>query len=449
MVPQSGFRRRRISSPWSPLTVVISGGLQGLADSLLQPIIILSTLAFLLGGTNYQIAAFAVIAAACWSLGGLLVEPLVLLVKGTRPIAIAGIILRTGAIMLLGLIGYRLERLHPANALAGLILCFAAYELGALVTASTTNGQVALAYSPAKRAAIFRWRALAAAIAAILGGLAAQGTFGSALTPFPTSGKYLLMLASLSVIAATWFLIQVPLRSRQFGQQGFSPIGPALRSASIRRYLTFRLLLGLAAFADPLVIVYGLQRIGFNLRYVGIALVCYALLQLLGTAIWSDRIAARNHIRLLQFATFLRLIFLILAISIPALASSTFYADRFDSPRIAAWAFAAAFGLLGLAASIHNHVNQRYLIDIAVRDGVAPPQSAIAVSNLMLGILAFAPLVGAWVATRFSLEAAITTGGTFAFLAFLSSAALVASRARGARRRSPLRVGARRARVSR
>lgn len=449
MVPQSGFRRRRISSPWSPLTVVISGGLQGLADSLLQPIIILSTLAFLLGGTNYQIVAFAVIAAACWSLGSLLVEPLVALIKGNRPIAIAGIILRTGAITLLGLVGYRLENLNPANALAGLILCFAAYQLGAMITAFTTNGQVAFAYAPAKRAAIFRWRALAAAVTAVIGGLAAQTTFGSALTPFPTSGKYLLILGALSVIAATWFLIQVPLRSRQFGPQGFSPIGPALRSSPIRRYLAFRLLLGLAAFADPLVIIYGLQQIGFDLRYVGIALVCYALLQLLGTMLWSDRIAARNHIRLLQFATFLRLVFLILAISIPALASSTFYADRFDSPRAAAWAFAAAFGLLGIAASVHNHVNQRYLIDIAVRDGMTTPQTAIAVSNLMFGVLAFAPLVGAWVATRFSLEATITTGGVFAFLAFLSSAALVASRTRRPRRRRALRVGTRRVRTTR
>jgi len=211
--------------------------------------------------------------------------------------------------------------------------------------------------------------------------------------------------------------------------RGTERLGPLLRIPSMRRYLGYRVVLGLSTLADPFIVVHGLQRIGFGLRFAGLSLCIFALVQLLGTIAWPRWAISHSGIRMLQFAAFLRLVFLILAVSIPALATSSFYTDRFSTDQVAAWMFAGAFVLAGLSGSIHNTVNQRYLIEIAgTTSSNSRPRAAITLTNGLLAIVAFAPFIGAGIINRFSFETAITTAGSIAFVAFIASALLVESR---------------------
>ena len=423
--------QQRRFNPWSKPAAIVSAGLQALTDSVLQPVIMLSTIAYVLGGSTYEIASFAVIAAMCWSLGRVVVNPLVHVAGGLIPIAAGGLILRTGAVLLIGFIGYRLDGIRSGDAIAGLISCYVLYQLGSMTTAFTTNGHVSATYTPAKSPWILRLRAIVTAAAAILVGIVAQSVFGSSSLTFPHAVRYLFVFGAVSGIASTWFLIQVPRRGRGditgTGSRAGSNIAPLLRIPAMRRYLGFRTLLGISTLADPFIVMYGLQRIGFSLRYLGLALLFYAFFQFLGTITWPRWMRTLGAIRMLQFAAFLRLAFLMLALAIPALAGSTFYTDRSGSQQLAAWAFAASFALSGLSASIHNATNQRYLIDIATP---SHPHTAISITNAILGIVAFAPLVGAGLVDRYSLETTITIGGVIAFLAFILSALLVESRSK-------------------
>lgn len=427
--PYTSSQRR--FNPWSQPAAILSAGLQALTDSILHPVIMLSTIAYVLGGTTYEIGIFAVAAAVCWSLGRMVVGPLVHLAGGPIPIAAGGLILRTGAVVLIGFIGYRLDDIQNGNAIAGLISCYVLYQLGSMTTAFTTNGHVGAAVAPTKRPWIFRLRAIVTAAAAMIAGIVVQSIFGASSLTFPQASRYLLLFAAISGVAATWFLMQIPRRARGditgIGAHVGDNLAPLLRTPAMRRYLGFRTILGVSTLADPFIIMFGLQRIGFGLRFVGLSLFFYAFFQLLGTITWPRWTRTLGEVRLLQFAAFLRLAFLMLALAIPALAVSTFYTDRSGSQQLAAWAFAAAFALPGLSASIHNATNQRYLIDIAASNN---PHAAITITNAILGIVAFAPLIGAGMINRYSLETTITIGGIFAFIAFILSAVLVESRSK-------------------
>ncbi len=428
MIFPSTSPRRRFN-PWAPAAVFISAGLQGLTDSLLQPAIMLSTLVFLLGGSTYEIAAFAVSASLCWSCGRGIINPLLRLTGGSLQLAIGGLILRTGGVILIGYLGYRLQSINPGDAIAGLITCFALYQLGSMTTAFTINPRMAAAYGPTKRPRIFLSRAITAACTAVIAGIVAQRVFGSSSLALSQAGKYLLLLAALSGVTATWFLVQVP----KFGRRDYPGAGtPAidgfsalLRNTPMRRYLGYRTLLGFSTLADPFIVIFVLRQQGFALKFVGLALFCFAVVQLIGAILVPRWASTHSSVRLLQIATFCKLAFLMTAVSIPALATSSFVSGRWGSHEIAPVIFSLAFGLWGISACLHGTANQRYLLELT-----APghPRAAIAATNGILGILSFAPLVGAALINRFSWELAITTGGAIAFLAFIASALLVDSR---------------------
>jgi hypothetical protein len=416
---------------WTQFHAVISAGQQAFTGSLIHPAIVLSTIAYLLGGNTYQIAGFSAIAAAAWALGRFVVQPLVFLIGSTRPIAIAGLILRTGAIVLIGIIGYRLDHIRPENIITALLICYAFYEVGSTTAVITTNGQIATTYTPSKREAFFRWRRVIAVAAAFLGAIVVEESFRRMSTDATPSIKNILMLAAVAAVASAWFMFQIPSGSRRDISAIPAPlaegIGSVLASPPIRRFLAFRFILGLSTLADPFVIIYGMREIGFSLHFTGLALIFFVGLQLAGTVVWPRWLAAHSSLRTIQLAVFCRLIFLVLAISIPTIATSSYYTDHLSSNALAAWSFVATFGFLGFSTSIHNVANQRYLLDLTTRTS---PQPAIALTNLLLGVVAFAPLGGGWIASRYSLEATVATAAAIAFVAFVASALLVESRVR-------------------
>jgi MFS family permease len=239
------------------------------------------------------------------------------------------------------------------------------------------------------------------------------------------------MLAALSAASGTWFLLNIaggPARSPT-PQPGplISTIWSAFQTAPFRRFISFKILLAMAAAADPFLVVYGFQELDLQVRYLGLALVAYAAGQLTGYLIWPRWIARHSPRVPFQIAALLRLMLLTWVIALPSLATSNFYTDRFDNLTVAMRAFAFGFALLGLASSVGAAANLRYVMDIAPRGATQGP---ILATNLVAAACAFGPFGVAWLLQRYDLERILWGAIGVAILALLASGLLIESRVR-------------------
>lgn len=426
---RSRYSVRRLNR-FSTLYAVLGAALKALADSILNPVIMLAAIAFLLGGSNTQIAIFAVGTTASWAFA-----PILLMLVGSffgRPypvVLIAGVV-RVIAIAVIGIIGYRVDDISSDRFIRVLIVSYLVYQAAAAVSGQASAGTLSGGIPRAQQAATFRRRALSASIAGVVGGLTVWSVLASDVV-FQRSVGLILMLAALGVITATWFLLSIPggsnsTPSPQPARIVRSILG-AFQTAPFRRFVSYKILLALAAAVDPFLIVYGFQQLALRVEYVGMALAAYAIGQLVGHLVWP-RWVTHHGVRVpFQVATFLRLLLLTWVISLPTLATSTVYTDRFDDPAVAMRGFAVGFVLLGLAGSVGNAANLRYLMDIAPRGATRGP---ILATNLVAGICGFAPFGVVQLLRHHELERIIWAAIGIAIVALLASGLLVESRVR-------------------
>jgi len=433
----SRLPRQPQPSRWGQLNAIVSAAQQGLADGLLHPVIIMSAIAFALGGSNGQLAAFAIIAGACWAIGRVLMNPLLVLIGSSTPVHVAGIILRLGAALLMGLVATQLDDANPGNALDALIVCYAAYELGSMLTTFAQQDPLTRPWS--------RAQTITATVATLIAGLVAAQVFANDGLSLDQAIRYVILLAMLAVIAGTWFALQMPTRPRQdIGDHALVSVSGMLRAVSIpvvRRYLSYRVLIGIATLADPFLLAYGIRELGEGLRLAGMSLLAYAIAQIIGTTVFPRWVATRGTARHFQIAAFLRLIALVVIIGMPSVATSEAYRERFDDTTPVAWLIAIAVGLIGFERRLQQHVNERYLGDMTSAN---VPFAAESLANTVIGVLAFTPLIGASLIARYSDEAAITVAAVVAFIAMLVSAVLVETRAHVSTRLNPWGEGGRR-----
>jgi hypothetical protein len=271
-------------------------------------------------------------------------------------------------------------------------------------------------------------------LAAVFASLAAAGVGWSVFNAdivFQRAVEFLLVLAALAVLAATWFLLQIPGGRAAIPRAGVATlagtVSSAFRSAGFRRFVSYKSLLALAAAVDPFLVVFGFRELGLEVSYLGLALVAYAGGHALGALIWPRWISRSSARVPFQIAALLRLVTLVWIVSLPSIATSTFYTDRFDDLTAAMRGFALAFALLGLAASVGNAANQRYLMQIAPG---AASQGMILAANMVAAIFAFGPLVVARILEDVALDRVLWGAAGCAVVALLVSGLLVESHAR-------------------
>ena len=427
-VPRARSRR---ANQFTPVNALLNGALQALADIALQPVILLAAIAYLLGGSSYQIAGFAVVSLASWALAEWVAAPLrVILRRDFRLVTISSVI-RLVAAVAIGVIGLRLADADARDQVGALLVAYTIYQLASAVIGRASVHSIQGGGALGSRRGLFRSRAIIGAAAALIGGVAvwsalrAPGTTGD-------QGGLALVLAAIGIAAATWFLLAIPgnrriePRAPHRGRSAREGL-PALRFRAYRHYLFFRSVLALSAAADPFLIVFGLVQLGLTLGEVGAAIAVYAAGHLLGMLIWPEWTAARGARAPLQMTALLRLLILVVAVSIPSISASGLYAGRFDGPDVAVRCFIAIFGLLGLVTSANNVANQPYLLDIVPADLAHP---AIALTNTILGGLALGALAAAFLVERFSLQAMLYVAIILAFVALVGSGLLADSRIR-------------------
>jgi len=414
----------------APIHAVVSAALQAIGDTVLQPVVVLSAIAFLLGGSNYQVAAFAVIAVATWACA-----PLFLLVVGSfsgRPypvVAVAGIV-RLGAIVVFGVVGLRIDDISPGRIVSTLIWTYLAYQVATSVAIQSSASLIVSGTPRSRQSMVFRQRALASVAAAVISAFAIWSVFRSDGT-FQDSIGLILLLAALATLSATWFLLSIPGggigSARPNPERLFAAAVNPFRAAAFRRFISFKILLALAVAVDPFLIVYGFQRLGLEVEYIGLAVVALAGGQAIGHLVWPKWVARHGPRVPFQVATLLRLLLLTWVIALPALSTSSTYANRFDTPEVAMRGFALGFVLLGLAASMGASANQRYLLDVSPR-GVT--QGPILAGNMVATLTAFAPFGVAWLLERHELERVLWAAAGAMIVALLASGLLVESSVR-------------------
>ncbi|HVL26476.1 MAG TPA: hypothetical protein VM450_20465 [Thermomicrobiales bacterium] len=405
---------------------LLNGALQSLADVLLQPALLLAATIWLLNGSIDGIAIVAVAAAAPWAVCAILVPFLQLVAETIPAIALISGLVRAASAALIAFLGWRATSIDGADLVILLTLAYIGYQLSSAVSAQVSHGIIAGTTLSAERVRTLRDRRLAGAAMAVLGGLIAWRVFAANAISLPRAAGWLLMLAGMAVVAATWFQLTSPgmFRPRRtfYPSFGGGTIAASLRTRPVRRYAIFRLLLGLSTLADPFIIVYGLSAMNLHIRYIGGAILFHALAQVVGGVLWPMLLAARGSRRPIQIATLLRLAALALAVVVPQVATSQAYVNRFDTPTLASWAFVATFALLGLVRSAHDQTEQQYLADIVPEP--SPHMAAIMGTNVLLLLTSGAALLGAFLIDRYSLDTTLTIAAVISFAALLASGLL-------------------------
>lgn len=421
--------RRRRTNAFTPINGVLSGMLQAIADTILHPVVVLAAVAFLLNGSDYQIAAFTVIALGSWAITAVVIETLQRTIVHPYPILIGASAVRVLAIALLAVTAFRSPRWDPGDVIHTLLIGYVLYQLASAIVGHLSVALLAGVPPTAKRSIVFRQRAVSGAILALVSGTVIWSVNRS-VDDIRAALGVLFILAACSVVASTWFLLAIPggnhrsqARDSSTGDSG-GFLRP-LTSGPFRRLLMFRIALGLAAAADPFIIVFGFREIGLDLEDIGLALVALAFGHLVGVVIWPNWSARRGPRTPLQIAALLRVLALVFTIGVPAIVSSTLYADWFTGPDAANVLFLLQFAFIGLAVSAHATANQRYLLDISAS---APLHATLIVTNTVHALLAFAPFVAAYLIGRTSLDEVLWIAAALAFVALLISGFLVESR---------------------
>lgn len=435
-LPFAGRFPRRRANAFTPVNILLTSAFQGVADLILRPSVLLPAIAFLSGASPLQIAAFATATGASWAIAPFVLGGLRRVGIPARSITITASVIRLISVVGLFILASRFDSTDADQWLVQLLWLTSVYHASNALTSQSATPAIARAVAGPMRLRIFRIRRLTSLLASLGTALVAWSVLRADAMTLDLSVERLLVLAAIAVAAASWFLIAIPDGGRSTMPAGRSgsdvALGTAWSRRPVRRYLVFRWLLGIATAGDVFLIVHGIRELDLTLPAIGEALVWLSIGYLVGNVLWTGWARAFGSRAPLQISALLHLFILLCAVLIPTLVTTSPYTDRFDSPDVAARAFAALFGVLGLAVAALAVANGRYLRDVT---SAAELAAAVRLTNASMAVLGFAPLGIAMIVDRVSLERVLIGLAVAAFIALLASGVLSESRS-GFRRRA-------------
>jgi hypothetical protein len=401
-----------------PLALV-AGALGAAAETLLHPIVVMPLIVVAVNGPLTAAGTLAAAAAAAWLLPQLLVGR-----AGWSGWLLAARAALTAAIGVLAL----LFGGNTGSLLSTLLIVQAAFwAIGGLLAAGQPAGLLA-APAPDGTAPAMELPLLLGGGLSVLAGLLVGRLLGPDGADFPGWAAQLALLAALALAVAAG----LSWRGEPAGGPPPAPAWPHLTLAlgllaygrRPRRYLVFRLLLGLSMLADPLLVVVGLRAFDLPLQGAGLLLALLALVHLTGGLVLPVVTAAGFSRLLAQGAALARLLLPLLALALPMIARSNPVASRL--PAEAAWLGPAAFGglalLYALATAAIAATDAAYL-----RDALAPAHRPAmrALHLLLLAALSLAFVVGGAIADRWGLETLLLAATATGLLTVLASGLLL------------------------
>jgi hypothetical protein len=175
-----------------------------------------------------------------------------------------------------------------------------------------------------------------------------------------------------------------------------------LQDARYRRFLLFRMLLSSTAAIDPFLFLYAITRLGAPITKIGDYVILGVLGWVVSSPVWfwiERRSSART---LLQSAAVVRLIAPAIALATPPLAAIGLVRERLPDATALTTVYGAAFFVVGAALAAQSRGNFDYLAALAPHP-ILPAYTGL--TNAMLAIVAFSPVLGGIVIERFGYEA--------------------------------------------
>jgi hypothetical protein len=395
----------------------VAGALTIAAETLVHPTIILPLIVAAVDGPATAAGTLTAAAASAWLLPQLLVGRADW--RGWLLAARAALAAAFGFLVML-LAG------SPGGLLSTLLIVVAAFwAAGGLLAAGGSEG---LLGEPDTEGAPLDLSLLLGGGLAVLGGLLAGRLLGPDGAGFPGWAAQLAVLAALALAAAAGL-------SWRGGPTADPAAAPPWRRLALvpallaygrrpRRYVVFRILLGAAMLADPLLILIGLRRFDLPIQAVGLVLALTALVYLIAGLTLPAVVNAGFSRLLAQAAALIRLLLPLLALALPMILRSGPVATRL--PAEATWLGPTAFG--GLAVLWAAAMAATAATDAAyLRDALAPAHRGAmrAMLLLLLALLSLAFVAGGIIADRWGLDTLLMIACGAGLLTVLASGLLL------------------------
>jgi hypothetical protein len=409
------------------MLAVAAEALGGAIDVFLIPSLVLAFFVAELTPSYTTIGLVPAIATGFWTLARLPAH----LITGSRrrkkPWALAAALVRASAVAIIAAVALRTgatDLSQSARPLLGtFFLCLIVYALAGGFGSVPSHGLMRAAMPGPAWLSFVRWRALASALLSLLAGLLVAGILGAAGSTFPGTYGRLFLLATVCLVASAVLTAMM----REPGAAGTATAAPPLSPRTLRqplydwryrRFLLFRVLFSATAAIDPFLVLYAVTRLGAPVTAIG----SYVLAGVLGWVVtaplwqWLEQRSGARAV--LQGATVVRLVAPALALAIPPLAATARVREQFADGSVLTTAYAAAIFAIGAALAAQARGNYDHLAGLAPRQHFA---TYIALTNLVLAVAAFSPVVGGLIIQRSGYEAlfgvAITVGLAAVFAA--------------------------------
>lgn len=422
-------------------------GLSALADTLILPAIVLAFFAGQMTRSYVVIGVVAAISSGVWAVSRLPAAMLVAPQRRKQPWALAAALVRAAALGLLAFVTYRI----PPGGLAGsesslirsFFICFVAFVIANGFASVPTEALLAKSVPNTSRSQFYRQRSLLGAILAVLGALVVLQLFRVGGPATPRQFALVFLTAAVCQIAVAIFVASVrePLRVAE-GRSAlpiaaFRQVPQALAERDYRRFIFFRVLLSLTAIVDPFLILFAVTRLGLSGASVGVYVLAYVAGVLVSQPVWAWVARKAGDRACLQISAFFRLMPPLLALVLPYVAASQFFQDRLGGSRIVEIAFGATFWFIGAASAGQARANFGYLAEFAptrLRSTYAT------ITNGILAIVAFSPVVGGMLIERGGYELLFLVAAVLGLLAVFASGAMTDAFVRGSSAASALRL---------
>jgi hypothetical protein len=379
-------------------------------EVLLLPSLILAFFVAELTPSYATIGLVPAIATGFWTLGRLPAHLLSQSRRRQQPWAFASAVVRAAAIGVLAIVTSRMDPTSLSQSARPLILtvflCLIAFSLAGGFGSLAGGALLQSSIATETWGAFVRRRAGWSALLSVLAAVAVARLLGSGALPFPGSYGRLFLVAAICLVIVA--VLTAAMREPWTAVTMSAPNPPPrawrqlLQDSRYRRFLLFRVLLSATAAIDPFLFLYAITRLGAPITKIGDYVILAVLGWVLSAPVWfwvERRSGART---LLQSAAVVRLIAPAIALATPPLAAIGLIRDRLPDETALTTVYGAAFFAVGAALAAQSRGNYDYLAALAPHP-ILPAFTGM--TNAILALVAFAPVLGGILIERFGYEA--------------------------------------------
>ncbi|MEJ7763784.1 MAG: hypothetical protein WKF80_13415 [Thermomicrobiales bacterium] len=404
----------------------VAAGLAALANALLAPTLLLAVFVAQLTNSYVLVGVAAAIGAAGFSVGSLVAR---WAVRGRRklPWLVGASLVRVAAIALLAFVVADADRLDDDQILQAFFICYTAYVVAAGFGASLATDVATRAVAHGQASRFFMVRGAVAGVVSLIAAWLVWVRFEGGFN-FPDNYVALFTVAAVALGVAVFFEARLAEPRRLAGARPATGGAVGLGDRAFRSFVPFGVLLGAAALADPFYILFGFRELGLPPVVVGGYLATLLVSGLVTRPLWTALTRRSGARGAFQAAALLRIAMPLVALSLPYLTETELWRDRATDPRATTWAFGMVFALAGAAGAAQSVATWTFLTAIAPAGRRA---LFVAPANVILAIVALAPIAGGWAIERWGFEELLLGTASLALAAVVASGALAETVAAG------------------